>query len=169
MKRLLWPSSWVKTRKRSSSTFMNRTFEKKNIHAHTVEHELSFSGTNIIHKATVFSKVHEQKCTKKLPWSHWRINTVAMFREVRGENISHETECRDHIHKQQIYRSLINGQDVRLQIGLIWLRIGTISGLLWTRWSSLGFHKMCRTVWFSEWQKDSQEGLGSMYLVSLAC
>jgi hypothetical protein len=42
---------------------------------------------------------------------------------------------------------------------LIWLRIGTSGGLLWTRWWTFRFHKMPRNSWVAERLAASQEGL----------
>jgi hypothetical protein len=35
-------------------------------------------------------------------------------------------------------------------IGLIWLRVGTSGGVLWTRWWTFGFHKMRGISWLAE-------------------
>jgi hypothetical protein len=53
-------------------------------------------------------------------------------------------------------------------IGLIWLRIGTSGGLLWTRKWNFGFHKIWKS-WVTERQADSQEGLSSIELVIYLC
>jgi hypothetical protein len=47
-------------------------------------------------------------------------------------------------------------------IGLIWLRIGTSGGLLWTRWWTFGFHKLVGSFWVAAQLAASQEGLSSM-------
>jgi hypothetical protein len=47
-------------------------------------------------------------------------------------------------------------------IGLIWLRIGTSGGLLWTRWWTFEFHKMLRISWMAAQLAASQKGLSSM-------
>jgi hypothetical protein len=48
-------------------------------------------------------------------------------------------------------------------IGLIWLRIGTSGGLLWTwQWTSFRFHKMLGSSWVTAQLTASQEGLSSM-------
>jgi hypothetical protein len=36
---------------------------------------------------------------------------------------------------------IIGKEGVKVWSGLIWLRIGTSGGLLWTRWWTFGFHK----------------------------
>jgi hypothetical protein len=46
--------------------------------------------------------------------------------------------------------------------GFIWLRIGTIGGLLWTRWWTFGFHKMLGSSWVAAKLAASQEGLSSV-------
>jgi len=46
----------------------------------------------------------------------------------------------------------------------IWLRIGTIDGLLWTPWWTFGFLKRWGISLLAEWLLDSQEGLISMKL-----
>jgi hypothetical protein len=43
-----------------------------------------------------------------------------------------------------------------------WLRIGTIGGLLWTRWWTFGFHKMLGSSWVAAQLAASQEGLSSV-------
>jgi hypothetical protein len=47
-------------------------------------------------------------------------------------------------------------------IGLIWLRIGTSGGLLWTRCWNFGFHKMLGSSWVAAQLLAPQEGLGSV-------
>jgi hypothetical protein len=47
-------------------------------------------------------------------------------------------------------------------IGLIWLRIGTSGGLLWTRQWTSGFHKMLGSSWVAVQLAASQEGFSSM-------
>jgi hypothetical protein len=49
-----------------------------------------------------------------------------------------------------------------IEIGLIWLRIGTSGGLLWTQKWTFGFHKMLGSSWVAEQLAASQEGLSSM-------
>jgi hypothetical protein len=49
--------------------------------------------------------------------------------------------------------------------GLIWLRIGTSGGLLWTRYWALGFHKMLGHSRIAAQLATSQEGLSSIELV----
>jgi hypothetical protein len=45
--------------------------------------------------------------------------------------------------------------------GLLWIRIGTSGGLLWTPWWNLGLHKILGNSWVAA----SQEGLSSVDLV----
>jgi hypothetical protein len=45
---------------------------------------------------------------------------------------------------------------------LIWLRIGTSGGFLWTRQSTSGIHKMLGSSWVAAQLEASQEGLSSM-------
>jgi hypothetical protein len=52
--------------------------------------------------------------------------------------------------------------------GLIWLRIDTSGGLLWTRKWTFVFHKMLRSSWVAAQMAASQEGLSSMEWVYLA-
>jgi hypothetical protein len=47
-------------------------------------------------------------------------------------------------------------------IGSIWLRIGTVGGLMWTRWWTSGFHKMLGNSRVAAQLAASQEGLSSM-------
>jgi hypothetical protein len=54
----------------------------------------------------------------------------------------------------------------KLWTGFIWLKIGTGGGILWTRLSTLRFHKSRRIPWLAEWLLASQEGLCHMELVS---
>jgi hypothetical protein len=49
--------------------------------------------------------------------------------------------------------------------GLIWLRIGTSGGPLWTRLWPFGFHKILGKSWIAALLAASQEGLSSMKLV----
>jgi hypothetical protein len=49
-----------------------------------------------------------------------------------------------------------------LWIKLIWLRIGTSGGLLWTRYWTFGSHKMLGIFWVAAQLAASQEGLSSM-------
>jgi hypothetical protein len=51
------------------------------------------------------------------------------------------------------------GRDGMIWIGLIWLRIGTSGGLLWTRYWTFGFHKMLESTWVAAQLAASQEGL----------
>jgi hypothetical protein len=46
--------------------------------------------------------------------------------------------------------------------GMIWLRIGTSGGLLWTRQWTFEFHKMLRSSWVAAQLAASQGGLSSM-------
>jgi hypothetical protein len=46
-------------------------------------------------------------------------------------------------------------------IGLIWLRIGTSGGLLWTRYWTFGFHKMLGSYWGAA-QLAAPQGLSSV-------
>jgi hypothetical protein len=48
---------------------------------------------------------------------------------------------------------------------LIWLRIGTTGGLLWTRWGTFGFHEMLGSSWVAAQLAASREWLRSMKLV----
>jgi hypothetical protein len=50
-------------------------------------------------------------------------------------------------------------------IGLIWLSVGTSSGLLWTRWWTSGFIKIREISWLAEALLAFQEGLFCMELV----
>jgi hypothetical protein len=50
--------------------------------------------------------------------------------------------------------------------GLIWFRIGTSGGLLYTRQWTFGFHKMLGSSWAATQLAASQEGLSSKKLVS---
>jgi hypothetical protein len=52
--------------------------------------------------------------------------------------------------------------------GLIWLRIVTSGGLLWTRYWTFGFHKILGSSWVAAQLAASQERLGSMKLVNHA-
>jgi hypothetical protein len=53
-------------------------------------------------------------------------------------------------------------EDEMVRIGLIWLRIGTSGGLLWTRLWTFGFLEMLRSSWVAAQLAASQEGLSSM-------
>jgi hypothetical protein len=53
--------------------------------------------------------------------------------------------------------------------GLIWLRIGTSGGLLWTRLWTFGFRKILRNSWVAAQLAASQEGRSSAELVSWPC
>jgi hypothetical protein len=53
-------------------------------------------------------------------------------------------------------------QDGMVWIGLIWLRIETSVGLLWTRQWTFGFHRMLGSSWVVAQWAASQEGLSSM-------
>jgi hypothetical protein len=46
--------------------------------------------------------------------------------------------------------------------GLMWLRIGTSGGILWTRYWTFGFHKMLGSSWVAAQFAASQEGLSSV-------
>jgi hypothetical protein len=50
--------------------------------------------------------------------------------------------------------------------GFIWLRIGTIGGLFWTRYWTFGFYKMFGIYWVAERLVASLKRLGSMDLVN---
>jgi hypothetical protein len=45
---------------------------------------------------------------------------------------------------------------------LIWIRVGTSGGLLWTRWWNFWFHKMLGSYWIAAQLAASQEGLSSV-------
>jgi hypothetical protein len=47
-------------------------------------------------------------------------------------------------------------------IGLVWLRIGTSGGLLWTRKCTFGFHKMLGSSWVAAQLAAPQEGFSSV-------
>jgi hypothetical protein len=51
--------------------------------------------------------------------------------------------------------------------GLIWLRIRTQWGLLWTRYWTFRFRKMPRSTWVAVQPADFRKGLSSMELVNL--
>ena len=51
------------------------------------------------------------------------------------------------------------------ETGLIWLRIGTGSGILWPQQFTFGFHKMQGISWLAEELLASHEELCSMELV----
>jgi hypothetical protein len=53
-----------------------------------------------------------------------------------------------------------------LWTGLIWLRIGTDGGLLWTRYLNFGYHKMLVSSWVDAQMAASQERLSSTKFVS---
>jgi hypothetical protein len=46
--------------------------------------------------------------------------------------------------------------------GLIWFRIGTSGGLLWTQYWTFGFHKMLGSSWVAAQLAAPQEGLSSV-------
>jgi hypothetical protein len=46
--------------------------------------------------------------------------------------------------------------------GLIWLGIGSVGGILWTRYWTFGFHKMLGSSWVAAQLAGTQEGLSSL-------
>jgi hypothetical protein len=46
--------------------------------------------------------------------------------------------------------------------GLMWLRIGTSGGFLWTQYWTFGFHKMLGSSWVAAQLAAPQEGLSSV-------
>jgi len=64
-----------------------------------------------------------------------------------------------------IWECILGKDGGKLRTGLIWLRIGTSDGLLWTRQWTFGFHKRHGIAWLAEWLTASQHGLWSMQLV----
>jgi len=49
---------------------------------------------------------------------------------------------------RNLYRILVGRTSVDW---LIWLSLGTCSGLLWTRWWTIGFHEKRGISWPAEW------------------
>jgi hypothetical protein len=53
--------------------------------------------------------------------------------------------------------------------GLVWLRIGTSGGFLWTQWWTFGFHKIQGISWADAQLATSQEELSSMRVWNEGC
>jgi hypothetical protein len=69
-------------------------------------------------------------------------------------------------------QSVVRGKSEMLVVvrtGLIWLRIGTSGGLLWTLLWTFGFHKFLGSSWVAIQLAAYQEGLGSVKLVLKLC